>query len=147
MSRFLLLSRILLGAVFTVSGWEKLTAPYQNFLAVIEGFRVLSGAPALVLARTLPWVEFVLGIFLLVGLWSRFSLGALWTMNTVFIGVLASAILRKLPIKECGCFGEALSLPLPAMLAVDGVLWGAFFFLWLVLGKTKLLSLDGLLEK
>ena len=124
----LLLSlRAALGAVFVVSGFQKLTTPYQNFSAVIEKFEILPSAAAAVLAQTLPWAEFVSGVFLVAGFWEPVALAVLWAMNTLFIGVLLSALLRKLPIDSCGCFGEALTLPLPKILSVDIFFWGLFF--------------------
>jgi len=62
-------------------------------------------------------------------------------MNTAFIGILASAILRKLPVQSCGCFGEALTLSLPQMLSIDLVLWG-FFLIYFLKGRD--LGLPGL---
>ena len=130
-NRLLLSLRVLLGAVFMVSGFQKLTAPYQNFAAVIEKFEILRGPAVPWLAQTLPWAEFVLGVFLIVGLWERLSLLGLWAMNTVFLAVLASAILRKLPVQSCGCFGEAASLSLPQMLGIDALLWVLFLVYFL----------------
>jgi uncharacterized membrane protein YphA (DoxX/SURF4 family) len=127
MRNLLLLSlRVLLGAVFLVSGFQKLTAPYQNFAAVIEKFEVLRGPSVVLAAQTLPWAEFILGVFLILGLWERLSLVALWVMNTVFIAILAAALARKLPIQNCGCFGEAISLSLPQILWIDISLWILF---------------------
>ena len=115
-----------LGAVFAVSGFQKLASPYQNFAAVIEKFEILKGANASLLAQTLPWVEFAAGVFFILGFWETLSLVLLWVMNTVFLGVLASALARKLPIDSCGCFGEAVTLSLPKILALDISLWVLF---------------------
>jgi uncharacterized membrane protein YphA (DoxX/SURF4 family) len=124
--------RLVLGAVFAVSGFQKLASPWQNFAAAIEQYELLRGPAAAMAAQTLPWVEFLAGVFFLLGLQRRAAHLALWAMNTLFVGILASALLRKLPIDSCGCFGQALRLPLPAMLALDVVFWGLFlfYFLW-----------------
>jgi putative oxidoreductase len=124
--------RLVLGAVFAISGFQKLSTPWQNFAAVIEQYELLKGPAAAMAAQTLPWVEFLSGVFFLLGLLRRVSFPALWAMNTLFVGVLASALLRKLPIDSCGCFGQSLSLPLPAMLALDVFFWALFlvYFLW-----------------
>ena len=123
--------RVLLGGVFLITGFQKLIAPYQNFAAVIEKFELIQGPSAAFLAQTLPWMEFIFGVFFILGLWEYLSLAVLWAMNTVFIGILASAIARKLPIQSCGCFGEAISLSLPHMLWIDLSLWGLFFIYFL----------------
>ncbi len=142
-NRLLLSLRALLGCVFVVSGFQKLTAPYQNFVAVIEKFEVWQGPGVSLLAQTLPWVEFILGVFFILGLWERLSLLGLWVMNTVFIGVLVSAIARKLPIQSCGCFGEAISISLPKILAIDFSLWALFLIYFLTSRRLNLPGLDG----
>ncbi len=128
MKRNLLLSlRLLLAGVFIVSGFQKLLAPYQNFAAVVEKFQVLPPETLTPFAQALPWAEFVLGVFLAVGLWESASFFALWAMNSVFIGVLASTLARKIDIGSCGCFGEAVKFTPAQILAVDAGLWALFF--------------------
>ena len=141
-SLFLLLVRAVLGSVFVVSGFQKLWTHPENFAAVIEKFDILHGLPVTVLAHTLPWVELLAGVFLVLGLRTQVSLFVLWIMNTVFIGILSSALLRKLPIDECGCFGEAVTLSPSQMLAVDVSLWFFFLLYFLSSSRVKVPSLD-----
>ncbi len=143
----LFLVRAAMGCVFVVSGFQKLSAPAENFAAVIEKFEILRGLPVTILAQTLPWAEFIAGVFLVLGLRTRLSLFILWVMNTIFIGILASALLRKLPIQECGCFGKAVSLSIPQMLAVDVSLWVFFLVYFLASRRIKVLSLDGRIDR
>ena len=141
-----LLCRAGLGGLFVVSGFQKLILPSENFAAVIEKFEILSSPAAAFLSHTLPWAEFFAGVFLAVGLWTPLSLAALWLMNTVFIVVLGSALARKLPLDQCGCFGKNLSIPLPVMLGLDLLIWAAFLFLFLT-RRVPTPSLDSRLEK
>ena len=141
-SFLMLLVRLALGGVFVVSGFQKLWMPAANFAAVIEKFEIVQGPAAALLSQTLPWAEFIAGVFLILGLRTKLSLSILWTMNTVFIGILSSALWRKLPIEECGCFGEAVSLSLPKMLAVDISLWIFFLIYALFSRRVKVPSLD-----
>lgn len=143
MKKNLLLSlRVLLGAVFAVSGFQKLMGPYQNFAAVIEKFEILPASFVPPMAQTLPWAELLLGAFLILGLWERLSLLGLWAMNTAFIFAIITALVRKLPIDSCGCFGEAVKFTLPQILAVDGVLWVFFLVLFLAGARAGLPGLD-----
>ena len=139
---FRVLLRTGLGSVFVFTGFQKLLAPAENFAAVIETFEIVRGAPAQALARTLPWLEFVAGALFALGLWTRASASVLWAMNTVFIGVLAQALWRRLPIEQCGCFGEAVSLSPLQMLAVDAGLWALFLFFFATRNRVEPLSLD-----
>ena len=142
----LLFIRLLLGSVFVVSGFQKLWAPAANFTAVIEKFEILRGVPAAALAQTLPWAEFVAGVFLILGLRTRGALVVLWAMNTVFVGILISALWRKLPLEQCGCFGEAITLSLPQTLALDLILWGLFLVYFLAANRVTVPSLDAVIE-
>ena len=115
--------RILIGILFLVSGTEKLTRNYENFILVVQSYKVLSDHGAVTVARVIPWVELALGIFLIAGFKMRASLTALWILVSAFIAVVGSALFRKLPIDDCGCFGDAVSFPLQGILIFDAALW------------------------
>ena len=123
--------RVLVGMLFAVSGFVKLLEPTPNFLAVIHRYQVLSGLTAQWVANTFPWAEWILGVFLITGLWRRFSVAGLWILNTVFLTAIGQAWIRGLPFKDCGCFGDRLILfSLPEAFAADLLLWMAFALLY-----------------
>ena len=148
MTWVLFLLRVAAGALFIASGFTKLIEPYQNFLAVIHSYKIVGGEAAKAAAMGLPWAELILGAFLLKGLWIRLSAGALWLMNTAFFAVVASAIIRKLPIEDCGCFGESpVTLTLKQVLAMDAVLWVILGILFLRAADASVWSLDRYFER
>ena len=134
--------RILIGSVFIVSGFIKLMQPYQNFLSVVHSYEILKDPLADWFAIAMPWAEFILGVFLILGLWVRPAILSLWAMNTIFIIALASALIRRLPIQECGCFGESFSLPPQWMLALDVLMWCLFMMMAGYFESTRTFSLD-----
>ena len=140
--KFFMFLRLAVGSVFAVSGFIKLMQPYQNFLAIIRSYELLSGSPAVALAKTMPWAEFVVGVFLILGFWSRISILVLWVFNTVFIGVISSALIRRLPIQECGCFGDSFSLQPQQVLWLDIALWVVFMCMAACFDYTQSCSLD-----
>ncbi len=135
-------ARLLVGCIFIVSGFEKVVTPYQNFLYVIEGYEILPTAAATIIAQIFPWIEIVVGIFLILGLWLRESLAAAMIMFLVFIVVVAQALIRNLPIGECGCFGELISFPLKGVLVMDICCMALVFISRRRIGETGFLSLD-----
>ncbi len=137
-----LAGRVLLGAVFIVSGFQKLTTPAVNFAAAIEKFEVVGGPSALFIAQTLPWLEFAGGVLFVLGLWTTVSGLLLWAMNSGFTLLLASSLIRKLPIEQCGCFGEAIHLSVPHMLVLDSVFWVLFLLFFAARGRERAPSLD-----
>ena len=134
--------RIGMGGVFVISGYQKLASPVQNFIEVIEKFELVHGSTASLVAHTLPWLEFIGGVFLAAGLWTRLSIAALWAMNLTFIVLLATSLLRRLPLDQCGCFGEAVTRTVPQMLALDCFFFVVFAVLWRFHAGSGALSLD-----
>lgn len=122
-NNIVIISRIILGMIFVVSGTEKLLNPYQNFLYVIQNYQVIGPPWDEGTAKFFPWLEFFLGLFCCLGLWSRRALQGILVLLTIFIAVVGQALLRRLPIMECGCFGGLLSIPLEAVLVMDSGLW------------------------
>ncbi len=114
--------RIAVGCFFIISGFEKLIRPYENFLYVVQSYELVGKSMAEIVARTFPWIEFILGVFFVFGLWIRAVLNGLLVLVLLFILTVSQALLRNLPIRECGCFGELFSVPLPTVLLFDSCL-------------------------
>ncbi len=110
-----LASRLILGGVFLYAGVSKvfdagaLAASIRSYeLPLPEWFVTLS-------AHALPLLEILLGLYLLIGLFSRASAWTASGLIVLFTVVLIQGAVRGLEI-DCGCFGsttatgEALSL-------------------------------------
>lgn len=138
----LVIFRILLGTFFILMGGSKLLAPYQNFLYVIENYQVFSPPLAELAARIVPWVEFFLGLFLILGLWLKYTLITLLALISGFLTILGQAIVRGLPIGSCGCFGEWLSVSMPVMALIDSFLGTLTLVMLFRLPQTSRFSLD-----
>jgi uncharacterized membrane protein YphA (DoxX/SURF4 family) len=139
--------RILIGLIFIVSGAEKLIWPYQNFLYVVQGYQLLPPGLDEFFARVFPWIEFLLGLFMALGFWLPVTLPGVMIMLTTFILAVSQAIIRKLPMEECGCFGELISFPLPVVILMDSVLLALTFLVLFNLKKAETLSLDRYFQK
>jgi len=139
-----LILRIALGVVFTVSGFEKGFNHAENFLYVIQQYQVLPAPLDQMVSIVFPWIELLVGMFLILGLWLPVMLRLSALMNASLALLVGQAILRKLPIEDCGCFGELMHLPLQGVFLLDiGMLAAALFCLG-NLKVTSLLSLDSL---
>ena len=142
-----LISRLVLGGVFLVAGVTKaldaggLAASIRSYgLALPEWFVSLS-------AFGLPYLEILIGLYLVVGLFTKFSAWATNAMMVVFILALLQGALRGLEI-NCGCFGGATGAEEPG-------LWSAFardigllaLGLHIALSPTGRFSVDALLRR
>jgi uncharacterized membrane protein YphA (DoxX/SURF4 family) len=108
-----LVARFALGSVFLWAGLAK-AVDRQGSILSVDAYDVLPDSLARVVGTALPWLEIALGVFLILGLFVRFSGAAVAVLTLVFIAGLSQAKARGLPI-DCGCFG--------ATAAGNGVGW------------------------
>ena len=134
--------RLLIGAVFLVSGLEKALSPYQNFLYAVQDYQVLPGWGEVAVARFFPWLELFVGVFVVLGLWTRLALKAALVMFGVFISVVGQALLRKLPLDQCGCFGQMIHVHPRTIIVFDSAMLLLTHFLLKYPAKTEKWSLD-----
>jgi uncharacterized membrane protein YphA (DoxX/SURF4 family) len=100
---FALLLRVFLGGFYVVAGAVKIPDP-GKFAEAVANYRLLPHPLINLAAIILPWVEVVVGLFLVFGLWRKASAWLINAMTVMFIAAIASAVARGLSI-ECGCFG------------------------------------------
>ena len=93
--------------IFTYAGFSKLTEPVENFRGIIAQYEVIPYALVPFLAAVLPWMEFIFGVFLILGYAARVSALVLGLLSFGFLMVLGSShvLLGSVPV-SCGCFGE-----------------------------------------
>ena len=92
-----------LGCLLVWSSLPKIRFPYE-FLSSVYEYELLGPKLGMLTAMILPWVELLLGLCLIAGV---FVSGAMLTcagIMTMFVYVVASALNRGLTI-TCGCFG------------------------------------------
>jgi uncharacterized membrane protein YphA (DoxX/SURF4 family) len=140
--------RLLLGLLYLASGIEKLMQPYENFVYVIQGYDIVHNYTLeRIAAFIFPWVEFFLGVFLLLGLWIKICLWGYIVMSITFIIVVAQAMVRKLDIDNCGCFGELIHMPLHAVIILDIAVISLSALLLRKFPSTSTFSLDRYFSK
>lgn len=129
---FLLILRLGIGAMFLVSGGQKVFAMGPaEFGKAISHYQIFLEPWNLILAYALPWVEIVAGGCLLGGVLTRGALLASLGMTGMFLFGIGQAWARHLDI-SCGCFGKsdiAVNYPLHftgllALAAALTLLWG-----------------------
>jgi uncharacterized membrane protein YphA (DoxX/SURF4 family) len=96
-------SRIFIAAIFIYAGYTKVLAPIQ-FAAAIEKYQILPPGGVLWVVKTLPWIEIVLGILVLLGVKIRYFAGAAASLLAFFVVVMAVTYARGIEA-DCGCFG------------------------------------------
>ena len=104
--------RIIIGGIFLISGLAKISDPVR-FLLTLREFRLFPESIVPFTAVFLPWLEFFLGLSVVLGVLYRTSALMLAGLNMLFIIALGSVIVRGFEV-DCGCFGlvaDILKLP------------------------------------
>jgi uncharacterized membrane protein YphA (DoxX/SURF4 family) len=96
-------ARFLLGLVLIIAGALKIGhAP--SLASAIAGFRLLPPQLVAPLAVILPFFEVLVGLYLMVGLFTRIVAYVAAAQFAIYAAAIASAVMRNLPA-NCGCFG------------------------------------------
>ena len=95
--------RLILGALFIYSAATKIT-DLDYFAKSLYNYRLLPESSLNFFALIIPWLEMIIGIMLVAGIYVRESALLGTVLMIVFIGAVGIALSRGLDI-ECGCFG------------------------------------------
>ncbi len=90
------------GLIFVYASMDKLLHP-SAFAVAIYNYKILPGSLINLVAITLPWVELVCGILLIIGLSSRAAALILSILLLIFFSALSISLYRGIDI-SCGCF-------------------------------------------
>ena len=98
-------AQLLLGALFVVAALAKIV-DVASLAREVHNFRLVPFWSENLLAMTLPWIELVAGLALVLGIRAR---AGAWVAGALLAGFtlgIALAMARGLNF-ECGCFGTA----------------------------------------
>jgi len=119
------LCRLLLGGIFLYAGLTK-SMDVTRFAGDIAAYRILPYQWNYLAAATLPYVEFMAGLLLVINRRVRPATLLLALLTLGFIAALGSVIYRGLDI-DCGCFGAGSATPGQALWRDLGLLVLAHF--------------------
>ena len=121
-----LIIRIALGGIFVLWSISKI-ADANGFAESIDNYQILSNPFIGIMALTLPWIELVCGLFLIVGIRLKANSAIIAAMLFIFIIAISSAMLRGIS-SNCGCGSdEAVAIGLPKLIEDILMLAGALY--------------------
>ncbi len=94
--------RLLLGGVLIYASTTKV-AHAEEFAIALSNYRMLPSSLILLGSLVIPWLELVLGILLITGLWRSTASFLTAVLFLVFTLAVAQALVRGIDI-SCGCF-------------------------------------------
>ncbi len=101
-----LVSRLLLGLVFALSAVTKITTP-GAFRDSVAAYQLLPHNLITPFAMALPWLEALIALYLLVGLFLRPTAIVTAALLVMFTGAIAISLARGNTGHGCGCFGDS----------------------------------------
>ncbi len=116
-----LCARWILGVVLIYASYDKLFHP-QAFADIIYHYQILPDRLINATAVFLPWLELLIGIFLMIGFWMPGTVIWCNLLLVVYIGALSFNLARGLDI-DCGCF----SISGGRSINIETILWDMFF--------------------
>ena len=115
----IVLIRLIIGGLFLAAGLSKLGAPLKMLASIYAYQIVIPDWLANTVAHTLPWMEILLGLAMLAGLWLPVTTGWVAATLVVFTMLTAQAWWRGLAI-DCGCVDLSSLHPAFAALSTPG---------------------------
>jgi hypothetical protein len=94
--------QIALGAIFVVAALPKVLDP-PSFAHMIYNYRLVPGGAVNALALVMPWVEILVGLALILGVWPREAAALAGLLLLVFIAAIGLNLVRGHAV-DCGCF-------------------------------------------
>ncbi len=94
--------QIVLGIIFLMAAWPKIVDP-PSFAHMIYNYRILPAGLINITALTMPWLEILVGLALVLGIWVKPARWLVAAMLIVFILAIAFNLMRDNAI-DCGCF-------------------------------------------
>jgi uncharacterized membrane protein YphA (DoxX/SURF4 family) len=124
-----LLLRFLIGGILVYAGFSKAIAPAAEFAAAIAAYKVLPHAAVHWAALIWPWLELMIGTYLVFGFFTQRAAQCAAGMFGLFLLVVVSALARHMDPGSCGCFGLGMSFKIQTMAILDSGLLAASLLL------------------
>ena len=98
----ILLSRFVLGIIFIYASIDKIIDPI-SFSSTIDNYHISPYSLNNIAALVIPWLELIIGVFLICGIFINGSSFIAILLLLFFIFILTQALLRGINV-DCGCF-------------------------------------------
>jgi len=96
------LPRLILGLVFIFASYHKILDP-ASFSDNIHNFHLTPASVENIAGLVIPWLELILGVFLIFGVFLEGSTSLTIGLYIFFIIILSQAVIRGIDV-HCGCF-------------------------------------------
>lgn len=146
LNRYLaLILRLILGIMFIVSAQSKLPH-HSEFVIIVKDYDLLPGWLAGAYGNALPWIELLVGVYLVMAILTRLSAIICFLNGISFMIANITAVVRG--HESCGsCFGELIILPVYQAIIIDVLVLIASAILIFYPPENHIFSLESLFKK
>lgn len=117
----LFVCRLTLATVFVAASLEKIANPAE-FAQAVSNYRILPPVAVHPFSVILPWVEFLCGLLLLAGQWTRSAAFVAALLFALFFVAVSASLVRGLDI-HCGCFDTTAGRKVGMRLLLEDFFW------------------------
>ena len=97
-----LVFRVILGLIFIYASYDKILDP-AGFSKNIHNYHITPIAVENLAALIIPWLELIIGVFLIFGVFLEGTTSITIVLLIFFIAIISQAIFRGIDV-HCGCF-------------------------------------------
>lgn len=139
-----LILRLILGIMFIISAQSKLLH-HSDFVIVVKEYDLLPGWLASAYGNALPWVELLVGVYLILAIFMRPTAIVCFFMGVSFMIANITAVVRG--YENCGsCFGDLVILPVYQAIIIDVLVLASSAILIFSTPQRQFLALDSLVR-
>jgi uncharacterized membrane protein YphA (DoxX/SURF4 family) len=138
----LLLARIIVGGIFLIAGLTKVGDP-GGFATSVRAFHLMPEPLVVPFAFIVPWLEILVGLYLLFGFLTRIGAIGSGLLLITFIVALADSLFTGNTAHPCGCFGANPSPIIAILSGGNTVGWWDLIRDVIMLGLAALIVLRG----
>ena len=104
------IARLILGIMFFYASYDKILHP-TAFAKIVYNYQILPDYLISITAIVLPWLEFIIGVFLIAGFYIQGTAIITNFLLIIFMGAIIFNLSRGFNI-NCGCFSTSLKSPI-----------------------------------
>ncbi len=130
--------RIILGLLFIITSTLKFPN-LKGFAVIVASYNVLPKRFVKTAAYTQPAMEFIVGLWILSGkqlFYAAIAGFCLMMMANLFV---AKGLLEKKKLKNCGCFGANIKVPLTRKKLAENIVWTLLLVLLAIAASSSLM--------
>lgn len=126
--------RIILGILFIITGALKFPN-LKGFSVIVASYGLLPRQLVKPAAYAQPVIEFIVGWWILSGKGLFYSATAGLILMIVANIFVASGLIQKKKMENCGCYGVAIKVPLTWKKFAENIIWTILFIVLMIAAK------------